>query len=261
MGTQTDQDDEDQDDEEERGVSHATADRMMGVVRAVLRKCAREWGWLTVMPVVPMYRPEEVEPRWLTPAEFKRLCSELPPHLELAAHFAVETGLRMRAMLRLTWDRIDIPNARLRIPGKQMKGAKALGISLSELAIAVLIRLKTANPEGPYVFQYEGAPIDNCNTAAFRKALIRAGINTEGMKRNDPLKVDWHTLRHTFATWALQDGVTLEELQKLGGWKDYRRCCVTRIWRLRNWPMQPRSWAAIEHSGPDSGHSSIFDRV
>jgi hypothetical protein len=29
---------------------------------------------------------------------------------------------------------------------------------------------------------------------------------------------NFHTLRHTFASWAIQRGVSLEELQELGGW-------------------------------------------
>jgi integrase len=28
-------------------------------------------------------------------------------------------------------------------------------------------------------------------------------------------------LRHTFASWALQNGVTLPELKELGSWKSY----------------------------------------
>jgi site-specific recombinase XerD len=31
----------------------------------------------------------------------------------------------------------------------------------------------------------------------------------------------WHDLRHTFASWAVQNGVTLPELMQLGGWKSY----------------------------------------
>lgn len=194
------------------GWSHSTVDRVMAVLRAVLRKCAREWGYLPVAPFVPMYKIEKEEPRWLTYEEFARLCAELPLHLELAARFAVETGLRMRSMLKLNWKRIDLKVAWLWVPGMQMKGGKPLGIPLSKHAIELLIRLKTLNPKGDRVFQYEGDPIDDCNTEAFQKAMERAKV--EG--------ANWHSLRHTFATWALADGLAIEEVMKLGGWKDYR---------------------------------------
>jgi len=35
----------------------------------------------------------------------------------------------------------------------------------------------------------------------------------------EPLR--WHDLRHTFASWAVQSGVTLHELMLLGGWSSY----------------------------------------
>jgi len=43
---------------------------------------------------------------------------------------------------------------------------------------------------------------------AWTTALSNAGI--EGFR--------WHDLRHTWATWAATNGVSLLELQQLGGW-------------------------------------------
>ena len=94
------------------GRSEATVDRYMSVLRAMLRKAEREWRYLERAPSVPMYRPAVPEARWLTPQEFDRLCKELPCHLMLAARFAALTGLRMRSMLRLTWDRVDTKTRR-----------------------------------------------------------------------------------------------------------------------------------------------------
>ncbi len=66
--------------------------------------------------------------------------------------------------------------------------------------------------KGDRVFQFEGRPIDNFNTAAFKKAAKRAGL----------LPLRWHDLRHTGASWAVQNGCTLPELMALGDWKSYR---------------------------------------
>ena len=46
---------------------------------------------------------------------------------------------------------------------------------------------------------------------AWRKALIRAGIKD----------FRWHDLRHTWASWHVQSGTPLHELQQLGGWSNY----------------------------------------
>lgn len=195
----------------DEGKAPATVDRYMACFRAILNKCADEWGYLDKAPKIPMNNAHQVEPDWLTRSQFKKLKAELPPHLALAAEFAVLTGLRMRSMLGLTWDRIDLRQRRAWIPGAGMKGKKTLGIPLSGDAAKVLRKLKTLNPKGAHVFQWKEEPIDDCNTAAFQKAVARAGIP----------KVDWHALRHTFASWAVQGGVSLHELMELGGWKTY----------------------------------------
>ena len=100
----------------------ATIDRMMAVVSAVLRHCAIKLRWIEMPPPVPMYRPGQDEPRWLTLAQFEALCVELPKHLQLAARLAVCTLLRMRAMTRLTWDRVDLDKAQAWVPRRDQKG-------------------------------------------------------------------------------------------------------------------------------------------
>lgn len=202
----------------EEGSSESNIDRYMALLRSVLRKCRDEWGYLGTIPKVPMFNPELVEPRWLTRAEFAALLRELPPHQKLAAAFAVLTGLRMRSMLQLTWTRVDLEHHRAWVPLGQMKKKRTFGFPLSLAARGVLRRCRRFAPRGDHVFQYcpvKGAfrPIDDCNTEAFKKAVVRAGL--------DPTEVDWHTLRHTFASWAIQSGVSLHELMQLGGWKSY----------------------------------------
>lgn len=194
----------------EAGWSQATADRVLATVSSVLHACVR-WGLLAHALPVPMFRPKTPEPRWLTQPQFEKLARELPLHLSLAARFAVLTMLRMRSMLALTWDRIDLKARRAWIPGAQMKGARTHGLPLGSDAVTILRQLRRLNPKGDHVFQWDGRPIDDCNTRAFQNAVERAGVG--------PLR--WHDLRHTGASWAVQNGVTLPELMELGGWKSY----------------------------------------
>lgn len=192
------------------GWGHSTVDRMMRTVRSVLRKCIG-WRYIESVPPVAMYGEADVEPKFLTPVEFKKLAKELPEHLRLAAWFAVLTLLRMRAQSGLTWDRVDLKQRRAWVPRSQMKGGRTFGFPLAPDAVKVLKSCRTLSPKGTHVFQFEGRPIDNFNTAAFRKAAKRAGVA--------PLR--WHDLRHTGASWAVQSGVTLPELMVLGDWKSY----------------------------------------
>ncbi len=62
-----------------------------------------------------------------------------------------------------------------------------------------------------YVFTCQGKPVTRCNNQAWAKALGRAGIDD----------FRWHDLRPTWASWHVQNGTPLHELQQLGGWSNY----------------------------------------
>ena len=54
-----------------------------------------------------------------------------------------------------------------------------------------------------------GKPIRQVSTKAWYAALERAGITD----------FRWHDLRHTWASWHVQNGTPLHALQELGGWE------------------------------------------
>lgn len=220
----------------EEGRGKATVDRHMAVLRAILNKAAEAFGFSA--PAVPMFNPPKRDMNWLTHERFNRLEKELPVHQALAARVAVYSGLRMRAQLRLTWDRVDLRRRRLWVPGTQMKGKDAHGLPINRELAKAFRQLKTLNPTGERVFQYLRAPIDDLNTDAFKKAVARAGVG--------PLR--WHDLRHTFAAWAVQSGVTLMELMQLGGWKTYSSV-------LRYAHLAPDHLAKASELVARSGHS------
>lgn len=118
------------------------------------------------------------------------------------------TGLRMRAMLSLTWQQVDFAKKRAWISSGEMKAGHSLGVQLTPDAIQVL---KALPKNGDYLFQWRGERIDDCNTLAFQTAVKAAKV--------DPLR--WHDLRHTWASWAVQSGDTLHELMLLGGWRSF----------------------------------------
>lgn len=194
------------------GWKHSTVDRVMGTVAAVLNH-AYTLHALTAEPVVPLYNPVVDEPRYFTREEFGRLMVQLPEHLQLAAAFAVATLLRMRAMLSIRKADIDLERGQAFIRKRNQKGQmKTFAFPLSSDALAIVRRLFELNPGGEWLFQWKGKRIDDCNTASYRKALQRAGLGW----------ANWHTLRHTGATWARHAGAQDGTLMDLGGWADMR---------------------------------------
>jgi integrase len=59
------------------------------------------------------------------------------------------------------------------------------------------------------VFEYEGKPVNQLSTKAWYNALARAGIENFRL----------HDLRHTWASWHVQNGTPLFALQELAGWE------------------------------------------
>lgn len=76
-----------------------------------------------------------------------------------------------------------------------------------------------------FLFTYQGKPVKQCN-AAWRKALKWAEIKD----------FHWHDLRYAWASWHIQNGTSLYELQKLGGWSSYET--VQRYAHLNSQQLQ-----------------------
>ena len=191
------------------GVSNATVNRMLEVIRAILRRAEREWGWLERAPHVRTLPEPKRRIRWLTHEEADRLLSELPGHLAAMMRLTLATGLREANVVGLEWSQLDLNRRCAWIHADQAKARKAIAVPLNADALLVLRQQMDKHPTR--VFSYQGKPVTKANNHAWRKALVRAGIRD----------FRWHDLRHTWASWHVQQGTPLQVLQELGGWSDY----------------------------------------
>ncbi|MCH8261438.1 MAG: site-specific integrase [Proteobacteria bacterium] len=187
-------------------VTNATVNRMLEIVRAILRRAELEWEWLDRAPHVRMLKKSKRRVRWLTREEAQRLLSELPYHLAEMMRFSLATGLRQGNVVKLEWSQVDLTRHCAWVHADQAKAGKAIPVPLNGDAIAVLKR--QLGKSDTYVFTYKGKPVTKANNHAWRKALKRAGIKN----------FRWHDLRHTWASWHIQMGTPLNVLQELGAW-------------------------------------------
>ncbi len=157
------------------GVRSSTVNRMLEIVRAILRKAEREWGWLDKAPAIRMLKEESRRIRWLTREEADRLLDHLPPHLAAMAAFALATGLRMSNITALEWENLDLIKRHAWIHPDQAKAKKAIPVPLNSEAIEII--RKQIGKHHRYVFVYNGKSVADCNTKAWKKALKRSGIN------------------------------------------------------------------------------------
>lgn len=189
------------------GVSNATVNRVLEVLRAILRKCVNEWEWLDRAPQVRMLKEPTRRIRFLDRAEALKLLACLPAHLADMAAFTLATGLRRANVTGLQWSQVDLVRRLAWIHPDQAKARKAIAVPLN--ADAVLIVRRWLGRHSTHVFSFRGKPIVQVSTKAWYEALERAEIRD----------FRWHDLRHTWASWHVQNGTPLFALQELGGWE------------------------------------------
>ncbi len=226
-----------------QGHSNATVNRTLELVRAVLRKCVNEWEWLDRAPSVRMLREPTRRIRFLTRDEAQRLLAALPEHLADMAAFSLATGLRAANVTGLQWSQVDLVQRRAWIHPDQAKARRAIPVPLN--AEAVLLVRRQEGRHATHVFSYRGSPITQVSTKAWYAALERAEIRD----------FRWHDLRHTWASWHVQNGTPLYALQEMGGWESpemVRRYAHLSADHLAPYADRLCALRAVESSGHDT---------
>ena len=107
------------------GRSNATVNRHLALVRAILRKCVREWEWLDKAPAVRMLPEAPRRIRVITKDQAQQLIAALPEHLADLTIFSLSTGLRSANAARVTWPQIDLERQFAWIYPDEAKARKA----------------------------------------------------------------------------------------------------------------------------------------
>lgn len=217
----------------------ATRNRKIALLHAILN-CALKRKWITEIPFMQKVEVNAGRIRWLTYDEWNRLDAQLNGHMKPMARFAIYSGLRENNVIELQWRDIDLQRRVAWVHPDRAKGKKPIGIPLSDDAIAVLKgqigehdqyvfvykKKKVDRTEDPPVVTYTSNPVTKTSTKAWKKALVRAGIDVvetdEVDHKGNPILTStfrWHDLRHTWASWHVMNGTPIEVLQKLGGWE------------------------------------------
>ena len=190
------------------GVSNATINRALEVVRRMLNIAHQEWRWLKAVPKIRMLKEPRRRVRFLRREEAERLIGQLPPHMQPIVRFALATGCRAGEIHGLEWSRVDLPRKVAWLDHGSTKSGEGRGIPLNADALAALEAVQGQHRR--WCFTFAGKRIQKSSTA-WDKAKQRAGIED----------FRFHDLRHTWASWHVQSGTSLPELMELGGWKSY----------------------------------------
>ena len=189
-------------------VTNATINRAMEIVRRILNLAYHEWRWIERVPRLRMLTEPKRRIRFLTRPESECLLLALPQHLRPVVQFALATGCRRSEILRLEWRRVDLNRRVAWLDPGTTKNGEGRGIPLNSDAVLALRSVQGQHPE--WCFTYQGKPMDIVGSA-WKRSLKRAGLSN----------FRFHDLRHTWASWHVMAGTSLQELMELGGWKSF----------------------------------------
>jgi integrase len=190
------------------GVTNATVNRALEIVRRILHLARDEWGWLERFPRIRMLSEPRRRVRFLSRREADALLEALSAHLRPVVSFGLATGCRMGEILNMEWHRVDFDRRVAWLDHGTTKNGEGRGIPLNNDAILALRAVE--GDHGRWCFTYQGKRMERVGSG-WKRALRRAGITA----------FRFHDLRHTWASWHVTNGTSLQELMELGGWKSY----------------------------------------
>jgi len=194
---------------EEQGCGAGTILREVGVLRASLA-WAIQAGWLKPYQVPKISNPVKIprgRERWLSRDEAKRLIAACRmPHLRLFVTLGLMTGARSGAILELLWGQVHLTKKVPVIDLGQGHGNKRRAIVpiTPDLQRELERALEMACSD--HVVELHGKPLKTLKNG-FEAACVRAKLDG----------VTPHILRHTCATWQVEDGVSYARIGKMLG--------------------------------------------
>lgn len=198
------------DERREAGAGDESIRRDLDVLSAALKRAVK-YKKLAHCPPIHRLTPAPARERWLTRSEVARMLwamrGKRQRHVLLFTRLGLYTGARTGAILDLTWDRVDFETGLIdfRKPGRaQTKKRRTIAPMTGKIRRMMLHAEKRAN--SGHVISWAGEPIERV-----AKAVI-ANAKKAGVKDFSP-----HVLRHTFATWAVRNEVSIYTVGKALG--------------------------------------------
>ena len=205
-----------------KGYAPGTTNRVIILLRFAF-KLAREWELIhkdhdPTRNLRPLKFDNRIE-RYLSQAQLDRLFSELARSenvlLPEVMAFLIFTGARKQEALRAKWVDVDMSQRLWRIP--HTKSSKIRHVPLSNGALAILRRMKqnqpTQNATAGYIF-------GNPKTGKPFVSVFRSWDKARRRAQLPELRI--HDLRHSFASFLVNAGRSLYEVQEILGHSDIR---------------------------------------
>ena len=170
-------------------------------------------GYLLQNPckVIKRFRLPEKQPLFFSELELETLLNKVKEKdVRDLLVFAMQTGLRQMELLTLEWSQINFKDRYLTLTNQShiTKSKKVRMIPLSIKAMQIIVE-RELTKASELVFTLNRKAINpNYISQKFKSYVREAAINDN---------LTFHSLRHTFASWLVQRGVSILQVSKLLG--------------------------------------------
>jgi integrase len=210
------------------GLSPRTVNKTVTVLKLMF-KHAVIWGYLTDNPAQYVERPREAkqEREYFRPSEIRRLLEASPPDYKPLYAIAALAGLRQGEVLALRWSDIDLEQNVIFVrrswndkhgfgEPKSQNSSRAVDVSPQLAMILKQYKLETHGVPDDLLFagEVEGKPLSRQNLV---QKHFYGTLKTAGVKR-----VEFHALRHSYATLMIASGANMKYLQHQMGHSSIR---------------------------------------
>lgn len=212
-------------------ISNYTAQKHLAYLRSAFNKAVND-KYIERNPFneIKNFRIPQKQPKFFSEVELEILLRTIQEKdFKDLIIFAVQTGLRQMELITLQWNQINFKERYLILDNGNhiTKSKKIRSIPLSLKALQILTE-RQINSKAKFAFTYNGQQFkQGFLSHRFKKYIRNSGIN-------DNLK--FHSLRHTFASWLVQKGVSIFQVSKLLG---HSKVSTTEIYtHLRSEDLQ-----------------------
>jgi integrase len=199
-------------------IAQATADHYVKLIRQILNR-AVEWSVIEANPIarIKLFNPDNRLERYLDAAQLASLVSVLKTDRNRSicniALLLLSTGARLNEALSAKWVHIDRQSRVWRIPATTSKSKRVRSVPLNDAALDVLAQLDT---EGKSDYLFVSSRRDKNGQKTQRLSYPHKVWSRIRAKAGLPnLRI--HDLRHAYASFLVNSGRTLFEVQKILG--------------------------------------------
>lgn len=178
-------------------------------------------GYLITNPCkgIKRFKIPEKQPLFYTKEDLSNLLSAINDiDMQHITEFAFNTGLRQGELINLTWDQIDFNTKILTLNNRESltKSKRVRSIPLNETALNILKERLKQNHN--FIFTLNKEKIRQVNfSQKFKRYVHKAKLNP---------KLNFHSLRHSFASILIQKGASIFHVSKLLGHSDIKTTMI-----------------------------------